>query len=212
MKNNESLHLKPNSSGRVPALLLFLSGFVIFMGIISGEIFYTLDFDSRDHYISELAASLVPGTPHPQPSSAIFNFSMIVAGILIILTAVLIHRYAKKLLFTLPLGLYGLGYLGVGIFPGNIAPWHGFFALILFIAGGISAITAYKIVHSPLRFVFMGIGIISLVFLIAFKAFVPLMGVGGTERWALYPVVFFLTGLGGYLGGESRNFSGQTQP
>jgi hypothetical protein len=42
-------------------------------------------------------------------------------------------------------------------------------------------------------------GVVTLVFLGAYKYFIPYLGVGGTERWVLYPTLFWLTAFGGYL-------------
>jgi hypothetical membrane protein len=183
-------------------ILIFLSGFLIFMGIITGEIFYSLEFNTRDHYISELGAALPPNTIVPQPSATIFNLTMIVSGLMVICGTFFVHSASKKLLSSIPLGLLGIGLLGVGVFPGNIAPWHGIFAMVIFVAGGVGAITSFRIVRSPLRAVFICLGLISLIFLITYKSFVPTLGVGGTERWVFYPIVFWLTGLGGYLLGS----------
>lgn len=193
-----------NNSLTVPGLLIFLSGFFIFMGIITGEIFYTLEFNTRDHYISELAAALPPHTIVPQPSATIFNLTMMVTGLMVTGGTFYVHTAYKKLLSSIPLGLLGIGLLGVGIFPGNIAPWHGIFAMVIFLAGGVGAITSFRIVKSPLRFVFICLGLISLFFLFTYNSFVPALGVGGTERWVFYPIVFWLTGLGGYLLGSKE--------
>ncbi len=198
-KSNDALGVPFGASLTLPGLMLFLAGFVIFMGIISGEIFYRLDFNSRDHYISELAASLTPGILHPQPSTTIFNLSMVVSGVMIVLGAVFLHRAVKKLLATLPLFLYGTGFIGVGIFPGDVVPWHGLFAMVIFVFGGVAALTSFKMIRSPLYYVFASLGAVSLVMLVSYQSFIPLLGVGGAERWVLYPVVFFLTGAGGYL-------------
>jgi hypothetical membrane protein len=180
-------------------LLLFLSGFAIFMGIITGEIFYPLKFNTHDNYISELAAALPPNTIVPEPSASIFNITMIVTGLMIIFAAYFVQGIFKRLLTTIPLGLFGIGILGVGIFPGNVVPLHGIFALVLFVSGGIAAITSFKIVISPLRHVFICFGIIALVFLFFPGLFIPVLGVGGAERWLFYPLVFWVTGLGTYL-------------
>jgi hypothetical membrane protein len=185
-------------------LLIFLSGFFIFMGIITGEIVYPLEFNTRDHYISELAAALPPDTMVPQPSATIFNMTMIISGLMVIAGAFYIHAGFKKLLSSIPLGLFGVGLLGVGLFPGNIDPWHGIFAMVLFIAGAVAAITSFQIVRSPLRYAFICLGLISMFFLITYNAFIPALGVGGTERWVFYPIVFWITGLGGYLLGFQR--------
>ena len=193
----------------VSGLFLFIAGFIIFMGIITGEIFYTLDFNTRDNYISELAATMVPNTPVPELSETIFNSSMIVSGSLILIAAVLLCLTFRRLLVTIPLGIFGIGLIGVGVFPGDVVPWHGVFALLLFIFGGVGAITSFRIVSSPLKYVFIFLGILSLVFLIAYKSFIPALGVGGAERWVFYPEVFWITGLGGFLLGlkDQRKYS-----
>lgn len=210
MNLDEIIRSDIRSSLTKSGLLLFLAGFMIFMGIITGEIVFKKPFNTRDNYISELGAPLPPETVIPQPSATIFNYTMIVSGLMIMLSTFFIQRIFKKLITTIPIGLFGIGILGVGIFPGNVAPWHGLFALLLFIAGGIGAITSYKILSAPLRYVFIFLGIVTLVFLIGYKYFVPYLGVGGAERWVFYPTLFWLTGLGGYLLGikdEYRHIS-----
>lgn len=187
-------------------LLLFLAGFIIFMGIITGEIYYPLEYSTRDNYISELAASLPPQTIIPKPSATIFNVSMIVSGLMIMLAGFYVQTIFKKYLSTIPLGLFGLGLLGVGIFPGNVAPFHGIFALLTFIAGGTGAITSSKIVKAPLRYIFIFFGIIALILTGGSKLFIPSLGVGGTERWLVYSVIFWITGLGAYLLGIKDEF------
>lgn len=210
MNLDEILRTDIKSSLTKSGLLLFLAGFMIFMGIITGEIFYKKSFNTRDNYISELGAPLLPETIAQEPSASIFNYTMIISGLMIMTATFFIQRVFKKLITSVPLGLFGIGILGVGIFPGNIAPWHGIFALLLFIAGGIGAITSYKILSAPLKYLFIFFGIITLVFLIGYKYFVPSLGVGGTERWVFYPELFWMTGLGGYLLGikdEYRHIS-----
>ena len=197
-----SIPSKKKSIITASGMLFLLSGFIIFMGIISGEIFYTLPFNTRNSYISELAAALPPNlTPHL--SSVIFNLTMILSGTMIIIAGFLLQISSGKLLVCIPIILFGTGFLGVGIFPGNIAPWHGVFALFVFLAGGMAAITSYKLVISPLKYVFMSFGIIALAFLFLQKLFIPILGVGGTERWLLYPEVFWLLAFGAYLIGTS---------
>lgn len=180
-------------------LLLFLAGFFIFMGIITGEIFYMAEFNTRDNYISELAANIDSGTTIQNLSAHIFDYTMIGAGLMVLTATWFVHRIFKKYRTSIPMGFLGLGLTGVGAFPGDIFPWHGIFALIVFIAGGIAAITSYKIVNAPLRYIFICLGIIALVLLSFQKYFIPTLGVGGAERWLFYPVVFWITGMGTYL-------------
>ena len=199
MNIDEILKEDIRSSLTKSGLLLFFAGFIIFMAIITGEIFFKKAYNTRDSYISELGAPLPPETIKAEPSADIFNYSMIISGLMIMVATFFTQQIFKKLIVTIPLGLFGLGIFGVGIFPGNIVPWHGICALVLFIAGGIGAITSYKILSAPLKYIFVFLGIITLIFLVAYKYFVPYLGVGGTERWVFYPTVFWITGLGGYL-------------
>jgi hypothetical membrane protein len=199
MNIDEILQEDIRSSLTKSGLLLFFAGFIIFMAIITGEILFKKPYNTRNSFISELGAPMTPETIKSEPSASIFNYSLIISGLMIMIGAFFIQTIFKKLIVTIPLGLFGLGISGVGIFPGNIVPWHGIFALMLFIAGGIGAITSYKILSAPLKYVFMFLGIITLIFLMAYKYFVPYLGVGGVERWVFYPTVLWLTGLGGYL-------------
>ena len=199
MDINEIIKSDIRSSLTKSGLLLFLAGFFIFMGIITGEIFYTAEFNTRDNYISELAASIDPGTAFQKLSANVFDYTMIGAGLMVLAATWFVYKIFKKFLMTLPMGLLGIGLAGVGAFPGDIVPWHGIFALIVFIAGGIAAIASFKIVNSPLRYIFVAFGIIALVLLSFQKYFIPTLGVGGAERWLFYPVVFWITGMGTYL-------------
>lgn len=199
MDINEIIKSDIRASLTKSGLLLFLAGFFIFMGIITGEIFYTAEFNTRDNYISELAAGINTETTFQQLSAAIFDYTMIGAGLMVIAATWFVHKIFKKYLTTLPMTILGIGLAGVGGFPGHIVPCHGIFALIVFIAGGIAAISSYKIVNAPLRYIFVCFGVIALVLLSFQKYFIPTLGVGGAERWLFYPVVFWITGMGTYL-------------
>jgi hypothetical membrane protein len=199
MDINEIIKSDIRSSLTKSGLLLFLAGFFIFMGIITGEIFYTAEFNTRDNYISELAAKINPETTFQQLSARIFDYSMAAAGLMVLISTWFVQKIFKKLLMTIPMAFLGVGIVGVGIFPGHLQPYHGILALIVFISGGVSAIVSFKIVNAPLRYVFAGFGIIALVLLSFQKFFIPTLGVGGAERWLFYPVVFWITGMGTYL-------------
>jgi hypothetical membrane protein len=192
---------------KTSGMLLFLSGSLIFMGIMTGEMFYTLPFNTRDNYISELAAALPPNTITPHTSAVIFNLTMIITGIMVAASGVLLQKSLKKLIATIPLMMFGAGITGVGVCPGNVVPWHGIFALVIFLSGGIGAITSVKIVRGPLRYTLICFGIIALILLFFAKRFIPILGVGGAERWLFYPEVFWILGLGGYLLGYTNAYN-----
>jgi hypothetical membrane protein len=197
MNADEIIKTDIRSSLTKSGLLLFLAGMMIFMAIITSEIFFKKSYNTRDNYLSELGAPVE--SVKQEPSASIFNYTMIIGGLMIMAANFFIQKIFRKLFVTIPVGLFGAGILGVGLCPGNIAPWHGIFAIVLFIAGGIGAITSYRIVSAPIRYIFICLGIVTLAFLSGYKYFVPSLGVGGAERWVFYPELFWLTGLGGYL-------------
>jgi hypothetical membrane protein len=199
MNLDEIIIVDIRSSLAKSGTLLFLAGFLIFMGIITCEIFYRADYNTRDSYISELATTSSTVKEIQEPSATILNFTMIITGIMVMIAAFYVHKVFRKYISTVPLGLLGMGLSGVGILPGDIVPWHFIFALVIFIFGGVAAITSFKIVHSPLRFIFICFGVIALIFLFFNNIWSGQIGAGGAERWLFYPIVFWLTGMGTYL-------------
>ncbi len=195
----ESNKMNPAIAG----LLFFLAGSIIFMGIITGEIFYpeNYTYTTADSMISDLGATEPPNSIITQPSATIFNFSMIISGILIITGAYFLFRTYNDRIATILVGLLGLGALGVGIFPGNINPQHPLFAMTTFISGGLSAIYSFRIINSPLKYLAVLFGIIGLFFLFTANMFIPVMGGGGVERWVAYPIILWVLGFGAYLMG-----------
>jgi hypothetical membrane protein len=190
MNINEIIKSDIRKSLTRSGLLLFLAGFLIFMGIITGEIFYKAEFSVKDSYISELASK----TFFRLVSASIFDYTMIIAGIMVMIGTWFVNKIFKKYLLTIPMMLLGAGLTCFGILP-----THNIFALVVFICGAMSAIVSFKIVNNPLRYIFACFGIIALILLIFQKYFIPTLGVGGAERWLFYPVNFWITGMGAYL-------------
>ncbi|MDO9044966.1 MAG: DUF998 domain-containing protein [Methanobacteriaceae archaeon] len=186
-------------------LLFFLAGSIILMGIITAETFYPekYTYTTSDSMISDLGATEPPNSIITHPSATIFNFSMRIVGILILLGTYFLFRALNDKIVTILIGLLGLGALGVGIFPGNVNPQHPLFALTTFISGGLSAIYSYRLINSPFKYLSVLFGITGLFFLFTASIFIPIMGGGGVERWVAYPIVLWLIGFGGYLMGLS---------
>lgn len=186
-------------------LLFFLAGSIILMGIITAETFYPekYTYTTSDSMISDLGATEPPNSIITQPSATIFNFSMMIVGILILLGAYFLFMALNDKIAAILIGLLGLGALGVGVFPGNVNPQHPLFALTTFISGGLSAIYSYRLINSPFKYLSVLFGITGLFFLFTASIFIPIMGGGGVERWVAYPIVLWLIGFGGYLMGLS---------
>ncbi len=188
---------------KLSGLLYFFAGAIMLMGIITAEAFYPSSYSTFKNEISDLGATRQPNSVSFEPSSTIFNTIMLLAGMMVLAASIYQHKYFKKLLFSIPVILFGLGLVGVGIFPGNKTPYHGMAAMLTFLSGGFCAITSFKIVTLPFKYISILFGSITLLtwFIAVFASaiLISFIGIGGIERWVAYPIIIWLTGFGGYL-------------
>ena len=193
---------------QLSGLLYFLAGAIVLMGIITAEAFYPSGYSTFKNEISDLGATRQPNSVSFEPSSTIFNTIMLLAGIMVLVASFYQHKYFKKFLFSIPVMLFGLGLVGVGIFPGDVRPYHGMAAMLTFLSGGFCAITSFKIVTSPFKFVSISFGSIALLTwfsaVFASATLISFIGIGGLERWVAYPIMLWLTAFGGYLMNEKQ--------
>lgn len=192
---------------KVSGALLLVAGAVILLGIITAEALYPAGYSTSGNEISDLGATRPPHSIIVQPAAAVFDGTMMVSGLLIIVAAYGVYRTFRSWAVTLPLALLGTGVLGVGIFPGNHGTLHPIFAMLAFVAGGIACIVAYRVETVPLRYISMALGAMSLLALVLYAVLgeaspAAVLGTGGVERWVAYPVVVWLVGFGGYLVGR----------
>ena len=192
--------------------LLFIAGFIALMGIITGEIFYPAGYSTADSEISDLGSTRPPEALIYQPSATIFNATMILTGIFTILGAYAAYRAGWERWSSVLLALLGVGILGVGVFPGNVAVLHPLFAMFTFIIGGIAAVFSVRGLYGPYRYISVVLGSITLLSLLFAGLLIPVLGDGGTERWVAYPIIFWITGLGGYFLGEAGSLRQQALP
>jgi hypothetical membrane protein len=188
---------------KLSGMLYFLAGSLALMGIITAEAMYPSGYSTFKNEISDLGSTKPPDIIIHQPSASIFNASMLLAGLMSLIASFYQHKHFKEFFFTVPIMLFSIGLAGVGLFPGNISLYHGMSSLLAFFAGGIAAIFSFKIVDTPLKYIGIMFGIIGITtwFIVVFTPnfIVPFIGLGGTERWIVYPIMLWLTGLGGYL-------------
>ena len=141
-----------------------------------------------------------------QPSSIIFDTTLILFGVLSVPAAYLVNRGLGKRPFSALLGLFGLGVLIDGIFAENVQlTIHALGGLVAFLTGATAAISVYRLgAVTPRYFQYLSaaIGIVSLVGTLIFVA-VPLgtlensvVGGGGLERIIVYPLIIWETLLG----------------
>jgi hypothetical membrane protein len=195
----------PRVTSRTGAGLLLLgAGAVVLLAIITAEALYPAAYDSTVNTVSDLAA-MRPDDVVRQPSAAIFNGAMLVAGAAIATATLLLARGGVRVSTVLPLAGLGIGMLLVGVFPGNtVMAVHQLVALLAFVSGGLAAILTARLLPRPLRPVQTLLGAAALAFLLGYQLLGGLtvfeeLGEGGTERWIVYPVALSLVVLGSAL-------------
>ncbi len=192
---------------RLGGALLSLAGGIILLGIITAEALYPRAYGTGANEISDLGGTEPPNSLVFQPSATIFDGSMIVVGLLILAASWFVHRAFGRRSVTMPVALLGVGALGVGIFPGNTGTPHALFAMLTFISGGVAALTGSRVTTAPFRYLSVALGAVSLVTLILYMVLgdsnpMAGLGIGGIERWIVYPTVLWVTAFGGYVAGR----------
>ena len=188
--------------------LLFVAGATILMGIITAEALYPGTFSTGANEISDLGGTRPPNSVILQPSATIFNLSMTLIGILVMAGSWFVQRAFGRRSVTIPIAVLGVAALGVGLFPGNTGTPHALFAMVTFISGGIAAISTARLTSAPFRYLSFFLGAASLATLGMYMLLgdgspMALLGIGGVERWIVYPVVLWITAFGGYLSGRA---------
>jgi hypothetical membrane protein len=185
-------------------ILYSSAGFVLLMGIITAETKYPVfrHYTTRQE-ISDLGGTRPPHGLVTQPSAMIFDTTMLIAGVLLLAGAFALWRLYRNRLLTVVSTLFGAGVFLVGVFPGNTAP-HPYVAMIAFVFSALTAIAAFRVTHGPFRFMSLFVGLLSLASLIAGELgdnslFVQSIGIGGVERWVVFPIILWLAFFGGYL-------------
>jgi hypothetical membrane protein len=193
---------------RFAGSLLTVAGVTILLGIITAEALYSSAYTTGGSEISDLGGTRPPNSLIFQPSAMIFDLSMVAIGILVLAGSGFVHRVFGRRSVTIPLTVLGIGALGVGLFPGNTGAPHQIFAMTTFIAGGVAAVSAARVTTAPFRFVSLLLGAVSLVTLISTLLLgngspMTVLGIGGIERWIVYPVILWIIAFGGYLSGRA---------
>ena len=138
----------------------------------------------------------------------IFDLSMAAIGILVMAGSWFVHRAFGRRSVTVPMTVLGIGALGVGIFPGNTGTPHAIFAMVTFVAGGVAAVSAARVTTAPFRLISYLLGTVSLLTLTSYillgdSSPMAAIGIGGIERWIVYPVILWVIAFGGYLSGRA---------
>ena len=192
---------------KTAGLLMVISGIQFMLLVSIAETLYP-GYNTAKYDLSSLA-----DLPIHEPSATIFNVTVFIAGLLIVIASYLIYKRYQGKIFQAFLGILGIGAMGVGIFPGYTGNVHVIFAMASFIFGSLALLTSFTILKdSLLKYVMIVLGAIAfldILLVIILQDASPFMtfGIGGTERLIVYPVILGVIALGGYLTGSMHQES-----
>ena len=178
------------SNDKVAGVLFFIAATQFVLGIIVAEALYP-GYSISKNEISYLGIG---------PSAMVFNASIFLLGLLIIVGTYFLQRGFNVKILTVLLTLTALGFIGVSIFTHNSYSIHFIAAVFAFLFGGLSAIYSYKLMKLPFSLinVLLGLMTLSASVLYLVKQYLGL-GPGGMERIMVYPILIWTIGFGGYL-------------
>jgi hypothetical membrane protein len=189
---------------RIAGLLIFVGAMQYILAVVISESIYS-GYSVRQAQ-SDLGNWSLAGN-----AAAIFDVSLILLGVFGIAGAYFIQRVFKNRLFTSLLVISGVGAFVVGVVAENISlPVHSVFALVAFVFGAAAAIMSYKFEKSPFSYLSVILGgvilLATVLFMLGYQGnsiFYLGLGLGGMERFIIYPLLLWLLGFGAYLIGDS---------
>ena len=159
-------------------------------------------YSVSSNYVSDLGANCRGNLCYMPPSAYLFDASIALLGVLIIVGAYFLHRAYNWRPATIMIALAGIGALGVGLFPETAGIVHHLFSLIVFLFAGLSAIVTFRFQKKPMGYFSVILGLVTLVALVLYVAGVYLgLGAGGMERMIVYPTLLWAVSFGGHMMG-----------
>ena len=158
-------------------------------------------YSVSNNYVSDLGANCRT-TCTSVPSAYLFDISIALLGLLILVGAYYLERAYHWKPATIVIALAGIGALGVGLFPETTGIWHSIFSLIVFLFAGLTAVMTSGFQKKPLSYFSIILGLFTLAALVLYIGGDYLgLGAGGMERMVVYPVLVWSLGFGGHLMG-----------
>lgn len=191
------------SEGKIAGTLLFIAASQFIIGMMVAEARAVSNYSISTNYISDLGVG---------PSAMIFNSSVFLLGLLILVGALFLQRAFDFKPLTILLILTSLGSMGVGVFTEHYGSIHPIVSLIAFLFGALSCIASIKLLKLPFSVIAVILGLTALAALGLFGAKDYLgLGPGGMERMIAYPILVWGAGFGGYLLAKTENARQQKQ-
>ncbi len=187
------------SNGKIAgALLLLGTGQFVIMMLVA-EALYP-GYSVSHNFISDLGVGR---------TAPLFNGSLIVTGIMTLVSARYIDRSFAYRPLTMLMAITGLGAIGAGIFPENTGVPHIAFAVLDFGCGTLVSLIAAKVCPNPMKvFGVISAGVSAVTIIMMISGFYLGLGIGGMERMIAYPMLLWMLAFSGYMMGANP---GQTR-
>jgi len=188
------------------------AGAFIFVGVAQFAVLLIVaealfpNYSVSNNYISDLGAichrppAPLNGCVFVQPTSSVFNGSIIFLGVFLIIATYFLLRSKVSMVVPVFTLLSAIGCIGVGTFTEATGTPHGIFSLLTFVSIGLLALVSYGVQKSPLKYFSIVAGVATLASLVLFMTGVYLgLGIGGMERMIVYPVMVWSLAFSGHL-------------
>ena len=185
------MRISENSGMKISGLVLFAGVAQFFIFVLIAEAIYP-NYSVANNYISDLGVG---------STAYIFNTSIILLGIAIIVSGIFLEKFSKPLRIVLILA--GIGAMGVGIFPETTGSLHTYSSLIVFLMASIAPYFILWRLRSTMSVFWVVLGTLGLISLILYVPGIYLgLGKGGMERLIVYPNLLWALGFGGWIIGK----------
>jgi hypothetical membrane protein len=210
MKFQKGSIFKPDKEYyKMAGILLVIGGIMYILAINIIESLFP-GYSIATNSLSDIGGML----PLIEPAATIFNVFSIILGILLISSAYLIIKSGGCRLFSSCLAIFGFCIAALGVFPEYTHGIHVAFATIAFFFGSFSLLFSYRLgINIPMTIISIILGLVALLTILSPLIFgigpnnpLDIFGKGGAERLIIYPIIMYLTALGGYLTSRGKDW------
>ncbi len=185
---------------KIAGSTLFIGTVQFALAVLLAEFLYP-GYSVSQQPLSDLGATCRQGTCQLfQPSSTIFNSSIVITGVLLLVTGFYLRKSVRANILVALVLIAGAAAIGIGVFSETFGIIHGIFSGIAFLSISFTAIVAYRVQRFPFSYFSVVLGVISLAAAVLYEDSVYLgLGQGGMERIIVYPVLLWAVAFSGQM-------------
>jgi hypothetical membrane protein len=175
---------------KIAGLLLFVGSVQFLIGLVLAEEVYP------DYKVSQTISSL----GRPGPSAPIFNSSLFIEGMLVLVAAYFLQKAYHKIPVTALFAAGGISAMGASLFPEDVYNVHLAFSIVSFFVAGLSPFVTLPLQGSPFKYLSISLGTLSFAsaIILAIPQLFDFVGLpyGAVERIVAYPTLLWVVGFG----------------